>query len=296
VRYIQCTGDQRYRPVIERTFRAAGRRRRGFINKFFDDAAWWALAWLDAYELTGAERYASAAQRIFDYMLTGWDDECRGGVWWNTDRRYKNAITNELFLSVAARLHRSGGQDGSRYLDWALREWDWFFASGMIGRSGLVNDGLTGDCRNNGKPTYTYNQGVVLGGLSGLYEISGDASYLRAGEKIADAAITHLTSPPTAAVPGILIEPGEEDMAGSRSRGDGSQFKGIFVRNLYDFARHSERPAYREFILRNADSIWRNSRNSKGQFGMRWAGPFDTADASRHSSALDALVAAAALT
>jgi predicted alpha-1,6-mannanase (GH76 family) len=84
-------------------------------------------------------------------------------------------------------------------------------------------------------------------------------------------------------------------MAGARRRGDGSQFKGIFVRNLHDFVRHSGRPAYRDFILANAESIWQNGRNSRNQFGMRWTGPFDTADASRQSSALDALVAAAAL-
>lgn len=84
-------------------------------------------------------------------------------------------------------------------------------------------------------------------------------------------------------------------MAAAQSREDGSQFKGIFIRNLHDLARHSDRPAYRDFILRNADSIWDNARNSRNQFGVRWTGPFDTADASRQSSAVDALVAAAAL-
>ena len=84
-------------------------------------------------------------------------------------------------------------------------------------------------------------------------------------------------------------------MAAARRRGDGSQFKGIFVRNLQAFIRCSPRPAYRDFIYRNADSIWHRARNARNQFGVRWVGPFDVADASRQSSALDALVAAAAL-
>ena len=84
-------------------------------------------------------------------------------------------------------------------------------------------------------------------------------------------------------------------MARARRRGDGSQFKGIFVRNLYDFYRRSPRPAYRDFMLRNARSIWDNSRNADNQFGLCWTGPFDTADASRQSSALDALNAAVAI-
>jgi predicted alpha-1,6-mannanase (GH76 family) len=292
--YTQRTGDRAHVRVVNRTFRAARWRHRDFLVRYFDDNGWWGLAWIKAYDLTSEERYLVAAQRIFDNLVTAWDDTCAGGVWWNEDRKYKNAITNELFLTLAVRLHlRSSGRE-SVYRDWALREWDWFMASGMIGPQSLVNDGLTPDCKNNGKPAYTYNQGVILGGLAGLYEVTGDDAYLRQGESIADAALRELTSPRTASPPGILIEPGEADMVGRR--GDGSQFKGIFVRHLFDFYLHSRRPAYRDFILRNAESIWDNSRNAKNQLGLRWTGPFDSADASRQSSALEAFNAAVALT
>jgi predicted alpha-1,6-mannanase (GH76 family) len=288
--YTQQTGDRTFAWVIDWTFRVAQWRYRRFINRYFDDNGWWALAWVRAYELTGRKRYLDASQRIFDDMTTGWDETCGGGLWWNQDRAYKNAIPNELFLTAASRLHRLAASAGSLYLDWAIREWDWFSASGMIGQSGLINDGLTADCTNNGKPTYTYNQGVILGGLGDLYEITGDAAFLRCGERIADAVLRELTTRGSAAHPGILIEPGEADMSGRR--GDGSQFKGVFARYLCDFYQHSGRPAYREFIIRNARSVWDNSRNAENQFGVCWAGPFDTADASRQSSALDVLNAA----
>ena len=67
------------------------------------------------------------------------------------------------------------------------------------------------------------------------------------------------------------------------------------VRYLYDFWLQSRQPAYRAFILANAHSIWNKDKNAADQFGLRWAGPFDRADAARQSSALDALIAAAAL-
>jgi predicted alpha-1,6-mannanase (GH76 family) len=292
--YTQRTGDRTFAWVINWTFRVARWRHPRFINSYFDDNGWWTLAWVRAYELTGRKRYLDASQRIFDNMTTGWDETCGGGLWWNRDRKYKNAIPNELFLTAAARLHQLSPSAGSRYLDWALREWDWFSASGMIGRSGLVNDGLTADCTNNGKPTYTYNQGVILGGLGDLYEVTGDAAYLRSGERIADAALRVLTTPGSADYSGILIEPGEAGMSGRR--GDGSQFKGVFARYLCDFYQHSGRSAYRDFIISNARSVWDNSRNAKNQFGVSWAGPFDSADASRQSSALDVLNAAVRLT
>lgn len=291
--YTQRTGDLTHAGVIETTFTAARRRHADFVVSYYDDNGWWALAWVAAYDLTGDRRYLDAARTIFARNTAGWDDACRGGLWWNEARKYKNAITNELFLTLAARLHqRTPGADGS-YLAWALREWQWFSSSGLVGARGLVNDGLTPACENNRGITWTYNQGVILGGLAALYEITGDRAYLEHGESIADATLSRLTSPPSASPPGILTEPRE--IATTRRDRDRPQFKGIFVRYLYDFYRQSRRPAYGAFILRNARSIWENDKNADNEFGLRWTGPFDRADASRQSSALDALNAAVPL-
>jgi hypothetical protein len=41
--------------------------------------------------------------------------------------------------------------------------------------------------------------------------------------------------------------------------------------------------------------VWDNSKNASHQFGLRWTGPFDQADAARQSSALEGLNAAVAL-
>jgi hypothetical protein len=134
---------------------------------------------------------------------------------------------------------------------------------------------------------------VILGGLAALHEITGDAAYLRQGEAIADAALRSLTTPAPGAGQGILIEPDEQGT--TRRDRDRPQFKGIFMRNLYDFYLQSPRPVYRDFIHDNARSIWANGRNSSNQFGLHWFGPFDRADAGRQSSALDALNAAVPL-
>ena len=75
--------------------------------------------------------------------------------------------------------------------------------------------------------------------------------------------------------PGILTEPGErQDRRRDRDR---PQFKGIFVRHLYELHQHRPRPGYRDFILANATSLWRNSRNPRNQVGLSWTGPFDRA-------------------
>jgi len=120
-----------------------------------------------------------------------------------------------------------------------------------------------------------------------LHDITGDGAYLGQAEAIAVAALRDLTIPP-----GILADPGERP--GKQS--DQPQFKGIFIRNLYELYRHSPRAEYRDFILTNATSLWRNARNRRDQVGLAWAGPFDRADAARQGSALDALNAAVGVT
>lgn len=80
---------------------------------------------------------------------------------------------------------------------------------------------------------------------------------------------------------------------------DGTQFKGIFVRNLAYLRARIGKESYGEFLVRNADSIWQHNRppaedgeEAPSTFGLLWSGPFDMAEPSRQSSALDAMVAA----
>jgi predicted alpha-1,6-mannanase (GH76 family) len=255
-----------------------------FLNNFYDDEGWWALAWIDAFDLTHDGRYLAMAETIFADMAGGWDTTCQGGIWWSKDRTYKNAIANELFLQVAIRLHARTQDDAGPggYLDWATREWKWFDASGMINGSSLVNDGLDASCKNNGQTTWTYNQGVLVGALVDLAHQASDATLLARAQAIGDASLKALVD-----AQGVLREPCEPSCGG-----DGPQFKGIFMRHLGELAVATGAPRYQAFLAKNADWIWNAARGSGNQLGLTWSGPFDSADASRQSSALDALNAA----
>lgn len=275
---IVAENGGRYLQVLSKTF--DDNSRGDFLNEYYDDEGWWALAWIRAFDLTGERRCLDMSKAIFADMVGGWDSHCDGGIWWRKDRRYKNAIANELFLLVAIRLHqRTPGDDGTDgYLNWAIREWAWFNASGMINAQHLVNDGLNRSCENNGRTTWSYNQGVIVGGLTELYKTTGDTNYLNEAATIADAAIATLNDGN-----GILREPCEPGGCGG---GDVPQFKGIFVQNLaglYDVTRNS---AYYRFLISNARSVWTNDRDSASRFGLRWDGPIDRVDAARHSSAM----------
>lgn len=283
--YSKSTHTDNYDYIFSNTLSAAQKKFPGFINEYYDDEGWWALAWIDVYQHTRDPRYLEAAEYIFTDMTYGWDNACSGGIWWSKDRKYKNAIANELFLSVAAELANETTTEKQReeYLTWARREWRWLSHSGMINDKHLVNDGLNERCENNGRATWTYNQGVILGGLAALSKLDHRSSLLLQANEIAQAAISTLTDGQ-----GILHETCEPHCGA-----DGTQFKGIFVRNLrmLDEA-DAHRASYEHFILANADSIWSQTQPPDYHLGEIWAPPFGRSDASTQSSALDTLVAA----
>ena len=112
-----------------------------------------------------------------------------------TLRDGNHSIRQQFTPEIAAKVARTAGDGGTgSYFYWATNEWSWFKNSGMINAQNLINDGLTTNCLNNGQTTWTYNQGVVLGGLTELYKTTGDTNYLVAAETIANAAIANLTS------------------------------------------------------------------------------------------------------
>ena len=295
--YSRITGSTKYLAVIENTFEQCKEFEvvmpdpkenwtcRNFINNYYDDEGWWILAWIAAYDLIGDQKYLDMAKATFSDMSNGWDEVCGGGVYWKKPNIGKSAVQNELFMLSAIRLHqRSPGQEkGITYLDWAKKTWRWFEGTGMINENYLVENGLNKNCELNTGRQYTYNQGIILSALVELSIETNEPRLFDLANKIAKAAIDNLIYEN-----GILKDPSEPNV-----NGDASQFKGVFMRHLAYLHYSSPHIIYKEFIEKNANSIWLNARNEESnEIGAIWKGPFDKADASRQSSALDAFNAA----
>jgi predicted alpha-1,6-mannanase (GH76 family) len=282
--YMRASGSPDFLADVNETFRAH-HGRDNFLNGYYDDEGWWALTWINAYDLTGNGAYLSQARDIFADMTGGWDGTCGGGIWWSKARHYKNAIANELFLQVAVALHEwTPGDTG--YGSWAQREWAWFQGSGMLTGSGLVIDGLAACQPDLSSPTWTYNQGVLIGGLVALARMTGSAAPLATAERIADAVMGSRALSPY----GILRDPCEP----SSCDGDQPLFKGIFAKNLKLLADQAGQlgravgVSYAEYLRRNAVAVWSSDRRGD-EFGLSWSGPFDAAGTARQTSALDVL-------
>lgn len=209
------------------------------VNQIFDaaydDAQWVVLEWLEAIRFIkqydayaessyGQEDIADFAHRAHIFYNIVQDKFnttlCEGGLTWNpTLAPYKNAITNELFVSssIAMYLYYPGDDNTDPYpspnytnrtlpflpflrahdpllLQNAQNGWTWFKSHNFTNSQGLVVDGFhisenQTTCDERNEMVYTYNQGVMLSGLRGLWEATGDTSYLSDGYNLINTVI-----------------------------------------------------------------------------------------------------------
>lgn len=300
--YQATTGDDTYDWAIDRTFEInrqpfpAGEKSTdeiegNFLSRAIDDAGWWGLAWIAAYDLTGDEKYLDMAVIIGDYMYEYWDEDvCDGGVYWDRESTYKNAVTNGQFIRLTAELHNRIPGD-STWLHRSTTAWDWFDDSGMINDDGLINDGLNSDtCENNGQTVWTYNQGLMIGAGVELWRATGNDMYLETSRYLADAAIDS----DELVTDGVLTE--SCDALDETCDDNQKQFKGIFMRYLDDLDEVTG-GEYRTFVDFQAETIWTEGSDALNRVGVRWTGEGtpehpNNRDWRTQASALGAILAA----
>ena len=289
--YHQLTGKD-FSKELKKIYRRnvnAGRPR--FISpNAFDDDEWWALAWLKAYDMTGDKKYLAISDGIFRHMVKqAWSPVCGGGLNWQLFHHYKNSVTNELFLILSARLALAT-QDSVKkkyYSDWAFKEWDWFRQSKMFSDTLWIADGLAKDCscHYGTKPegTYTYTQGLILGGLKYLYQLTSDRKYLDEARVMAHASMKNFSNSD-----GILTENGDIPSH------DNIQFKGVYIRYLALINTELHDVDITKYILHNADHVWLCNRGNDGFCDYDWNGPYKKTrwSGAAHGSTMDLMNAA----
>ncbi|KAL9131576.1 MAG: hypothetical protein Q9217_000533 [Psora testacea] len=284
-------------------------------------------------------QFSHRARLFYDLASRGWDTTlCGGGMIWNPYLApYKNAITNQLFIaaSVSMYLYFPGDSNPSpfaigemggrhmppakahdkRYLDNAIEGYKWLKNSGMRNEEGLYADGFhirgwrdgtggsngTGECDLRDEKVYTYNQGVLLSGLRGLWEATGSRDYLEDGHEVIRSVIgatgweqrdgPHRWFWAGLGRNGVLEE--ACDWSGRCSQ-NGQTFKGIFFHHFTVFCsplpvdeEDDDRPwlsdddthalhrqscdGYARWVTRNAKAAYA-TRNGDGEFGEWWGG------------------------
>ena len=145
--------------------------------------------------------------------------------------------------------------------------------------------GLDAQCRKNGAPRFTYNQGVLLGGLNELSTITGDPQYRVIAVKTAIAATRTLVT-----TDGLLTEP--FDKLGP----DGAMFKGVFAfhlgRLIEAMPDGPERAELLKWARQNGQAVWRLSAEGAQPIDGLWSGGSGQIGAAAQASGIAILLAA----
>jgi hypothetical protein len=128
--------------------------------------------------------------------------------------------------------------------------------------------------------TWTYNQGILLSGLSELYKFTGDEELIEIAQKLIDSVLNSYLVPSDNS---ILVESCDPFRTCNQ---DQWMFKGIFFQHLGYFleditevgdldvlTQKSLVQKYSNFIEANACAVWDIARQKDGKIGNWWDGP-----------------------
>ncbi|REE86398.1 putative alpha-1,6-mannanase (GH76 family) [Paenibacillus taihuensis] len=256
------TGDMQYVTQLDKLYQGLLDRNAGvFINDYYDDMEWMALAWLHAFDATGDDRYQQAAMTLWQEIQTGWNDAMGGGIAWRKEQLdYKNTPANAPAIILAARVYTHTKADAD--LAWAKKLYDWEKSNLVDPDTGLVWDGINrqGDGAVDKDWKFTYGQGVFIGAGVELYQITKEQRYLDDARKTAANLKQDFLSPATGMLP-------------SEGEGDGGLFKGVLVRYIGELLKlDPSQTELREMLLTNADSLWNYGKDKdKALFSNSWA-------------------------
>jgi uncharacterized protein YyaL (SSP411 family) len=151
-------------------------------NGYFDDAGWWAAAYLDAYRATKNVRWLWDAERALSYIQQYAWDPVGGGMWWDSDHDHKTSEPLAAATLVAATLYRITHepyflQVAEDYVAWADKYTRNPTVGGLYGRN--ASDGTVMD----------YVEGMMLAADAELCRGTNDRSWCRKAESIASASL-----------------------------------------------------------------------------------------------------------
>ncbi|MFN8555569.1 MAG: glycoside hydrolase family 76 protein, partial [Candidatus Obscuribacterales bacterium] len=157
-----------------------------------DDNAWIGIAMVDAYKQNPKNpEYLDRAKKLFDYVSSAAEGTENlphpGGLFWQQGEDVRTAVSTAGGTQLALELYQQTHDE--KYLDFAKKQYNWMNDT-LKNKDGLFLDGINANGSNDNHETlFSYNQGLMLGNATMLYQITGDKNYLDQANQIAKGTI-----------------------------------------------------------------------------------------------------------
>jgi len=223
----------------------------GGTDKYYDDNAWLAISFAEAYKNTHDPIFLKRALETQKFVLSGWDETLGEGIFWKLDHQSKNTCSNSPTAAAALHLVQLTGDKDQ--LAWALKIRKW------LGGKLQDTDGLYWDCVTTQgkieKTKWSYNTAMVIQADLLLYQPQHQPADLREARRMADAGLAYWTDPAT----------------GSLQKTENSpRFTVYFCEALLRLYDQTNDKKYVDAVRRHADHGYRVARDPQGGYWDNW--------------------------
>lgn len=239
-------------------------------DRYYDDNAIVALDLLWAYQATQNQSYLQRAEEMADFSLTGENNECGGGLFWDEENRTnpssdncEKAVCSSAYSTMYLLKLYQITQD-TAYLNFARRLYTWLNNYMQDPSDKLFWNSIRVRDQYIDKTKWTYNSGAMISNNILLYEITKDNTYLTQAKTIAAATYQAFTS----VFRGMLFFQNHD-----------SWFNVCLFRGYLDLYKYDQSAVtYINTFIADADYAWTNSRNTYGLFYEDWSGQIPSRD------------------
>jgi uncharacterized protein YyaL (SSP411 family) len=223
-------------------------------DRYYDDNALVCIDYAEAYMNTKDQKYITKAKEVFTFILSGWDNQLGGGVYWLEGHKdQKPACSNGMATLAALKLYEC--TKDPLYLNWGKRFYDW-----MHDQLRNPNGIYFNDVKMDGKPNkvyYTYNTGSMLESSVLLYKFTNESKYLKEAELVAENSYNFFS------------------IKGKGSNRDFNidlpWFVTVLFRGYEALYRVNKNPRYINAVALNLDNAWEKSADQYGFLTAKWA-------------------------
>lgn len=231
----------------------------GFSDRFYDDNVWLALDFQEAFSLTGKENYLKKSLELWDFIISGWDNEIGGIYWCEQKKESRNTCSNAPGAVLALKLFES--TDSLYFKEWGIKLYNWTKENLQDTTDCLYFDNIRVDGAVD-KAKYTYNSGQMMQAAALLYKITGNEIYLNDAQNIAQSAIHHFTHE-------FVTPQGKTIQLFNRTD---NWFNAILLRGYAELFSLDNNPTYINIFRDNLEHIWLNARDQNSLFSKDWSG------------------------
>lgn len=237
-----------------------------FVNshdeRLYDDAIWVGIDLTDLYSKTKDSWYLDYAKSVWNFVLTGIDDQLGGGIYWKeSPRDSKNTCSNAPAVVLALKLYQV--TNDASYLETGKEVYKW-----VKSKLQDPSDYLYWDCiKLDGTvetSKFSYNSGQMLQAAVLLYNATGEEQYLTDAKLLAEACYNY------------FFENFISNYSGEQFRilKDGKRwFNAIMVRGFLELNKIESNGTYMLAIRKSLDHAWKYTRDTEtGLFLKHFSG------------------------